>query len=207
MLSNTFIGLISNYSSDSDLINALWLDIEKKYSANNRHYHNLTHLQNLISELELVKSKIESWNTILFSVFYHDIIYNPVKSDNEENSALFASKTLKTLSVSEEIIESCLEQILATKSHKTSLNQDTNFFTDANISILGKEWGVYELYAKNVRKEYSIFPDLIYKPGRKKVLNHFLEMERIFKTDQFFQRYENQAKSNLKKELDKLASS
>jgi len=59
-------------------------------------------------------------------------------------------------------------------------------------------------YYKNARKEYAIFPDFVYKPGRKKVLLHFLAMERIFKTDYFFHKFEMQAKQNLQKELEML---
>lgn len=204
MLKKTFISLVSHYTNDSDLSTVLWIEMVKNYDSKKRHYHNLSHLENLLSELKKVKPQIRNWNTILFSVFYHDIIYNPIKSDNEEKSALYASKTLYSLSVPEKMINSCLEQILATKSHKTSLDQDTNFFTDADLSILGKEWEVYKLYTENVRKEYAIFPDLIYKPGRRKVLQHFINMDQIYKTEYFFEQYEIQAKSNLKKELDML---
>jgi predicted metal-dependent HD superfamily phosphohydrolase len=50
----------------------------------------------------------------------------------------------------------------------------------------------------------TIFPDFVYKPGRKKVLLHFLAMERIFKTDYFFHKFELLAKQNLQKELEML---
>lgn len=63
------------------------------------------------------------------------------------------------------------------------------------------KWEVYEAYAAAVRKEYSIYPDLVYRPGRKKVLEAFLGMERIYKTDYFFRRLEATAKENMKKEI------
>lgn len=34
-------------------------------------------------------------------------------------------------------------------------------------------------------REYSIYSNVVYNSGRKKVLNHFLTMNRIFKTDFF----------------------
>lgn len=46
----------------------------------------------------------------------------------------------------------------------------------------------------------------MYNRGRKKALKHFLEMDRIFKTDYFFQKYENQARINLQKELEILTN-
>ena len=90
---------------------------------------------------------------------------------------------------------------MATKKHAVSDNSDTNYFTDADLSVLGQPWEIYSTYYKQVRKEYSLFPELIYVPGRKKVLQQFLQMERIFKTDFFYTKFELQAKENLKKEL------
>jgi predicted metal-dependent HD superfamily phosphohydrolase len=39
---------------------------------------------------------------------------------------------------------------------------------DADLSILGKDLDTYLAYTKMIRKEYSIYPDFLYKPGRKK---------------------------------------
>src|SRR5690606_36924476 len=138
-----------------------------------------------------------NWETILFTLYYHDIIYNPLKSDNEEKSAALAEKRMKQISVSFDTINQCKKQILATKGHNKSIDSDTNYFTDADLSILGQPWETYSIYYKNIRKEYSIYPDFVYNTGRKKVIRHFLAMERIFKTDFFFNKFETQAKRNL----------
>lgn len=133
--------------------------------------------------------------------FNNYAIYDSTKSDNEEQSAELAEKHMNELSVPSERIEKCVQQIIATKSHEVSENNDTNLFTDADLSILGQPWEEYSRYAQNVRKEYSQYPQLIYTSGRKKVLRHFLEMKRIYKTDWFFEKYEQQARENLEREL------
>jgi len=69
---------------------------------------------------------------------------------------------------------------------------------------LGQPSDVYEQYCGQIRKEYSIYPDIVYKPGRKKVLIHFLNMEKIFKTSFFYDKYELQARANLESELKRL---
>lgn len=199
-----FIQLAKNYSSADSLIESAWKELEKNYSSEKRHYHNLSHLENLFAELKQIQAEISDWNAISFSVFYHDAIYDVKKNDNEEQSALLAEKRMRELNVPEQIISRCKEQILATKSHAVSPEHDTNLFTDADLSILGKSAASYEIYFRQIREEYSIYPDLLYKPGRKKVLNHFLEMKRIFKTDLFADRYEKQARENLKMELEML---
>jgi predicted metal-dependent HD superfamily phosphohydrolase len=111
---------------------------------------------------------------------------------------------MQQVSVSSDIIERCKNQILATKSHSKSTDSDTNYFTDADLSVLGQPWEIYRLYYKNVRKEYAIYPDFIYNPGRKKVIQHFLSMNSIFKTDYFYNQFEKVAKENLLKELSYL---
>jgi len=204
-MKDIFVALAGNYAADPGLTNDLWKEIEKNYSKSNRHYHTLEHLENLLSELNRVRDRINDWNTVLFTLFYHDVIYNPLKSNNEEKSAGLAEKRMRALRVPAAVIDKCKEQILATKQHLPCSDNDTNYFTDADLSILGQSWGLYEKYAANVRKEYSIYPDLIYHPGRKKVLQHFLDMDRIFKTAYFFDKYEMAAKHNLQKEIQYLS--
>ena len=203
-LKEIFSNLLINYTTNSSLINELWDEVEKNYSGKKRHYHTLLHLENLLTKLTEVKSEIQHWEAILFTLFYHDIIYTALKSDNEENSALLAEKRMQQLSVSNDIIERCKNQILATKSHSKSTDSDTNYFTDADLSVLGQPWEIYSLYYKNVRKEYAIYPDFIYNPGRKKVIQHFLSMNSIYKTDYFYNQFEKVAKENLMKELSYL---
>lgn len=204
MLESIYIELLKQYNIDLDSISILWNELNEKYSDKKRHYHNLTHLSDLYAQLQIVKPKLDDWNVILFSLFYHDAIYNATKKDNEERSAALAEKRMKQIGVSNSNIEKCYAQILATKSHNVSGDLDTNYFTDADLSILGKDWQMYNAYCENIRKEYIIYPNFLYRRGRQKVVKHFLEMNRIFKTEEFFELYETKAKDNLNKELNLL---
>lgn len=204
MLKETFISLLSNYTANEAAIAALWSEIEKNYSASKRHYHTLCHLEEVLSRLQEAKEMIAHWDAILFALFYHDIVYNALRTDNEEKSAALAVKRMTECAVPAELIELCQRHILATKSHTTSADTDTNYFTDADLAILGQPWPVYQQYTHGVRKEYSIYPDFMYNPGRTKVLRHFLAMERIFKTDLFYSGYEKQARENLNTEIQLL---
>jgi predicted metal-dependent HD superfamily phosphohydrolase len=135
------------------------------------------------------------------------LIYEPSSSKNEENSALLAEKHLQKLNLSDAHIKTIYMWILASKSHqltKESDSFDAQFFLDIDLSILGADAQVYEGYTKAIRKEYKIYPDLLYKAGRKKVLQSFIDKPRIYKTDLFFNLLEEKAKANLKWELEKL---
>jgi predicted metal-dependent HD superfamily phosphohydrolase len=203
-LRDYFFQLCSHFNQDKTLIENFWLEIEKKYAEKGRHYHNLTHLENMFSELELVKDRILNFTNISFSVFYHDVIYDTSSKLNEEKSAEFAKLRLEKLGLNKTDIEEISKQILATKSHQKSKNTDINYLLDADLSILGKDIESYVKYTEQIRKEYSIYPDFLYKPGRKKVLQHFLELESIFKTECFKEKYEVQARENIKAEIGPL---
>ena len=203
-LKQVFIQLVNKYASDESIPISFWNEIEKKYNSTGRYYHTTIHLVKLIDELNSCKHLIADWDTLLFSVFYHDIIYNVLKSNNEERSADLAVKRLSITKFPVVGIDSCKEQILATKSHQFSNNEDTNLLTDADLSVLGQPSDVYEQYSSQIRKEYAIYPDIVYKPGRKKVLIHFLNMGKIFKTSFFYDKYELQARTNLESELKRL---
>ena len=72
---------------------------------------------------------------------------------------------------------------------------------DFDLSILGSDWETYQKYAQNIRKEYNVYSYFMYKKGRRKVLQHFLERERLFFTEYSFNAFEEKARFNLKKEM------
>jgi len=137
-LKSIFSNLISKYSNNEILKTNYWKEIEKSYSQKSRKYHNLVHLENMILELEEVKDKISDYDVLLFSIFYHDIIYKATSKDNEEKSAELAKTRSEKLDISTDRISKIYYQILATKSHSKSEDSDTNFLLDSDLAILGK---------------------------------------------------------------------
>ncbi|WP_185287450.1 hypothetical protein [Chryseobacterium lactis] len=203
-LKDRFVQLCFPFTKDQDLIARLWKEIETKYTEKGRYYHDLLHIERMFEEFEAIKDSISNFSLISFAVFYHDVIYDATSKSNEEKSASTAEKRLTELDLGKEEIAIISAQILATKSHQNSENLDINYLLDADLSVLGKDWETYLDYTQKIRKEYSIYPDFLYKPGRKKVLRHFLELESIFKTEYFKGKYEVQAKENIEKELQLL---
>lgn len=193
-------------AGDDQLIEQLWNEIKSSYTASGRHYHNLSHLDQLLTELSPLKNNIHDWQTLVFSIAYHDIVYNTLKHDNEEKSAELARDRLALLPTTSLQRDKCASQIMATKKHSLSDDHDINLFTDADLAILGAAPDRYHQYAKEIRQEYKFYPALIYKPGRQKVLQHFLHMPAIYKTDFFRHKYEEQARANLVQELEELSS-
>ena len=180
-------------------------EIEKAYSSIGRYYHNLDHITNMLKLSTVYSYAIEDIKTLQLAVFYHDIVYSSKRKDNEEKSALYAAKRLKNLDYENSLIEKCQQFILATKLHNNTLdNKDLDFLLDFDLELLSAPWQIYFDYTTKIRKEYSFYPDLVYKPGRKKVLEHFLKMDNIYKTHEFQEKSEFRAKENLSKELEML---
>ena len=200
-----FIDAVKNYTENSIVIDRLWDDVADHYAEESRHYHTIKHLDALTNELIEVKEQLYDWNLVVVAIAYHDIIYNPQKNDNEEKSADHVAKLLSGL-LDKESLERCRHMILATKNHELNSEKDVNYFIDADLSILGASSEDYQIYTKQIRREYDFYPDIIYNQGRQKVLKHFLGMNKIYKTDYFFKKYEQQARINLTNELKDLFS-
>ncbi|MXO05362.1 hypothetical protein [Flavobacterium sp. HBTb2-11-1] len=201
-LKEIYSDLLSNIGFSANEIQQNWLDLEKAYSKKSRHYHNLTHLKEMIESFEVYRNKLENPNEILFSIFYHDFVYSASKKDNELKSAEYALSVLpENVNLNKQLV---FDAICATQQHQQNTIEDINWLIDFDLKILSKDWEDYKIYFEQIRKEYRIYPDFLYKPGRAKALKHFLENEFIFQTDEFKSLYEKKARINIEKEISLL---
>ena len=201
-LEKIYSELLLNIGFTANEIQQKWLDLEKAYSKKSRHYHNLTHLKEMMESFEIYRNKLQYPNEILFSIFYHDYIYKSSKKDNELKSAKFAQEILTGNSnLNQQLV---FDAICATQQHLHNKIQDINWLIDFDLKILAKDWEDYKTYFEQIRKEYRIYPDFLYKPGRAKALKHFLENEFIFQTEEFRGLYEEKARTNIEKEISLL---
>ncbi|MBR9860043.1 hypothetical protein GYB22_04725 [bacterium] len=201
-LERTFIGACYNFTQDSKVIDELWRDLQKSYSDKDRHYHTLDHIKALCELFMEYRQIPHKHNLLLLSVFYHDVVYQPLKKENEFQSAKFAEKVMKRMNMNAPQIRTVVQQILATADHKKTAESDTNFLIDLDLSILGAQPKVYEEYRHNIRKEYHQVPQFIFNRGRRKVLNGFLKKSRIYIHKPIYERFEEQARKNIKTELE-----
>jgi len=188
-----------------ELVDNIWNEIKKAYSSNGRYYHNLNHTGDMIKSSIAYADKIEDIKTVQLAIFYHDVVYSSKRNDNEEMSAKLATDHLIKLNFPAQKIEKCCNYIIATKGHVGLIDQtDLNYFLDFDLQKLGSCWDEYVEYSGQIRLEYLFYPDIVYKPGRKKVLEHFLKLEKIYKSPEFIDLYEKQARSNLLMEMELL---
>src|SRR5262245_21590545 len=201
-----WVGLASRHMSDATAIESLFNSIVEHYSAKNRAYHNLSHIQALLSLSESLLDKTQNRDALYFAIWFHDVIYDTKRSDNEEKSAEFAVEALASLGVPEQTIAITREMILATKHHRADdLSWDMKAFLDLDTSILGAPEEIYKEYSLAIRKEYFCVPRFLYRKGRMKVLNDFLDRESIYQTDEIKAKYETQARHNIAEEIRALS--
>lgn len=201
-----WINLASKYIEKPTLVISLWEDILKHYSKKNRYYHNLSHIKSMLLQADNFEQGIQDFDALIFAIWYHDIIYKPTKKDNEDKSAIFAENHIKMMLFDQKRLKNIKKLIVSTKKHKIIIgeNMDNAYLLDMDLSILGTNWETYENYTQQIRNEYKIYPDFMYKPGRKKVLQHFLVRETLYFTEAYRNKFESQARKNIKKEIELL---
>lgn len=198
-LKEKYTELLINIGFEANEVQRNWQDLENAYSKKSRHYHNLTHIADMVECYETYLQKLEFPNEVLYAIFYHDYIYNSSKKDNELKSAEYAVKILPKDSILNKQL--VYDMICATQLHQHNTIEDINWLIDFDLKILSRDWENYQVYFELIRKEYSIYPDFLYKPGRVKALKHFLENEFIFQTGEFRNLYEEKARENIEKEI------
>jgi len=197
--------LWKNSLAPREKVALFWEHIYKAYNSKGRFYHSMIHIEQMLHSCFLYKDKIEDLQNVKLAIFYHDIVYLAKRNDNELKSSILATKHLTELNCMPEKIDKCCSYILSTKGHKSpASDNDLNFFLDFDLEKLGSSPPEYFIYTQKIRQEYRFYPDLIYNPGRRKVLEHFLKFKRIFRTEEFYKAYEEQARKNLINELNSL---
>jgi predicted metal-dependent HD superfamily phosphohydrolase len=205
ILERVWSELCLKFTLDQEKISEAWDEIFRCYREAARAYHTLDHIRSLVELIEEYSADIDNKSMLLFTAFYHDIVYIPGSSDNEKDSATIAVTRMKQLDVPDKIIQEANELILLTKSHadvSPSTTQDMLLFLDMDLSILGTSPDVYHRYRENVRMEFKAFSDFLFRNGRRSFLKSQLERSVIFHTVQFRNRYEAQARINMLSELN-----
>jgi predicted metal-dependent HD superfamily phosphohydrolase len=181
-------------------------ELIERYLEAGRYYHNLSHIERLLEDArEFYPNGVPA--EVFFAIWFHDAVYNTILSNNNEvKSAKLAVERMHELGVPEEVISKTEALVLKTENHMAAEVKDeaTGFFLDADLKTLGIAEDEFLSYGKAIRREFSLVPDLIFKSGRRKFIDKMLTAPRIYRTDKFYNLYEEQARKNLMTELSML---
>jgi predicted metal-dependent HD superfamily phosphohydrolase len=171
------------------------------YTAPGRHYHNLTHIEDCLAALARVEKLVPLDREILSeAIWWHDVVYDATRSDNEELSARLAEQHVR-----ENLRQEVGRLIRLTKTHDVQPDDRLGaILISIDLSILGAEPARYDAYAAAIRQEFIHVPERDYRAGRAKVLSQFAGRPVIFPDAAFAARYDRQARENLARELASL---
>jgi predicted metal-dependent HD superfamily phosphohydrolase len=205
-LENNLKSFLEQFSENETLIGEIRVYLCSKYSEKHRAYHNLSHLEALFSQAETYRRKFADFDGVKFAIWFHDVLYNPKRFDNESESAKIAGEFLTALNLPTEKVEKVKAMISATAKHAaTGLDFDGKLFLDLDLTILGQRAEIYRRYSKAIRREYSFVPWFLYKRSRRKILENFLRRETIYFTDEIRRDFEVTARVNLANEINELS--
>lgn len=174
------------------------------YSARGRFYHNQEHVTACLSHLDNVDLQVDSKREVEVALWFHDAVYSPFSSSNEEDSADWAAKFVSDCGASKEQQRRIHQLIMVTKHDAPTKTDDEAILVDIDLSILGAKPAVYNQFEEGVRKEYRRVPFFIYRKKRAEILRGFLGRSRIYTSDVFPEERDWQARENIENAISRL---
>lgn len=181
-------------------------ELTEAYSQPHRVYHNLQHIEELLSLCATHDRVIKDQQTLKLAVWYHDVVYDVLSKENEKLSADFAARHLSDLEFEQATIDRVTTYILASSHHVASFSEDPDlaYFLDFDLAILSTDRTKYREYTRKIRAEYGMYSDTEFAAGRAKFLETFLTRENVYSTPLYRTNFEELAQSNLRWELGTL---
>lgn len=170
------------------------------YEHPSRTYHNLDHIHNMLQKLIESEQFAEHPHRIILAIWFHDIVYNAKRTDNELKSAEFWMRKM-TPYLLDEPLQWGKRAILATIKHLPNSDFDIQLLLDLDLASLGAPWDTFCENTHQIRQEYIHVPDDIFREGRKSFFKKMLKRPRLYGTEYWHNLLEEQAKENMKKAI------
>ncbi len=172
-----------------------------RYAESHRAYHNAHHVRALLKLLDEHSTLVRDTTALALAIWFHDAVYDTAQQDNEAQSAALAEQLMPTWSCPPALTATVAAKVRATQHHQwTDGDPDTAAFLDFDLGILAAPPEAYGRYSTQIRQEYAWVPEAAYRAGRVKVLDSFLQRERIYFTEALRAAWEPQARANLEQE-------
>ncbi|MGW2471600.1 HD domain-containing protein [Streptomyces sp. NPDC001665] len=182
----------------ADNLLARWAEPQRKY-------HTTAHLAAVLDRIDALAGHAADADAVRLAAWFHDAVYRPDRSENEERSAVLAERALPEAGVPGAVTGEVARLVRLTVTHDPAAG-DTNgeVLCDADLAILAAPPKEYGEYAAQVREEYGFVPDEAFREGRAAVLRQLLGLPRLFRTPYGMREWEPRARQNLLTELELL---
>jgi predicted metal-dependent HD superfamily phosphohydrolase len=175
-----------------------------RYGEGHRHYHTVDHLQHCLTELGPIRDCAEDPDAVEMALWFHDAIYEPSASDNEERSAELARTVLHVGGFEDAFADKVAALVMATKHAGVQPGRDAETLLDCDLAILGAKPDAFDAYERGIRREYDFVPQPTFRERRAKILRAFLGRGAIYCTFPMRAKYEHRARKNLERSIARL---
>jgi predicted metal-dependent HD superfamily phosphohydrolase len=143
---------------------------------------------------------------VRLAAWFHDAVYLPDRSENEERSARLAERALAEAGVPDAKTAEVARLVRLTVTHDPADDDpDGQVLCDADLAILASPPSAYAAYTAAVREEYHFVPSDAFREGRAAILRQLLGLPRLFRTPHGTAEWEATARYNLTAELEMLS--
>ncbi len=188
-----------NPGAQSDA-NAVWNTLEARYTEPNRHYHDKRHLACCLEQLDLAAGLIGKPDQVEMAIWFHDVINEAGQPDNEARSAAFFRARADEV-MDGGFVAAVIDLILVTTHRDPPSDLDQQFIGDIDLASFGFSWECFIRDTTNLKAEFQ-GPDEDYYQRKRAFLEAMLRRPKIFLTEFFNDRYERQARDNIRRLLD-----
>ena len=188
-------------AGDSPTSRTEWAAVVGAWSEPHRRYHDLAHLAAVLGIVDQLADAAADPTAVRLAAWYHDVAYDPRRSDNEEVSAARARIGLLGL-VDDATVAEVERLVLLTAGHDPAPG-DANgaVLCDADLAVLASPPEAYAAYASAVREEYAHLSDEAFTAGRTAVLERLLALPALYRLPATAARWTDRARANLAAEL------
>lgn len=171
-----------------------------------RHYHTLAHLTAVLDHVDVLEKYATDPDVVRLAAWFHDAVYFPDRSENEERSARLAERALPEAGVPAARTAEVARLVRLTVTHDPADDdRDGQVLCDADLAILASPPSAYAAYTAAVREEYHFVPSDAFRTGRAAILRQLLDLPRLFRTPYGQAEWEATARYNLTSELEMLS--
>ena len=192
-------------TGDSPTARTEWAAVVAAWGQPHRRYHDLHHLAAVLGLVGELAGAADDPAAVALAAWYHDVVYDPRRGDNEQRSAERARAGLTGL-VPSARLEEVERLVLLTAGHDAAPDDaDGAVLCDADLAVLAGPPESYAGYASAVREEYGHLSDEVFTAGRIAVLESLLALPALYRLPATAA-WEPRARANLTAELGLLRS-
>ncbi|MBZ0149979.1 MAG: phosphohydrolase [Planctomycetes bacterium] len=173
----------------------LLLELTRRYTEPQRHYHGIGHIADMLEQgrgLALTAVQV-------LAIWFHDVVYDPTRDDNEEQSARLALAWLPQQGFAVADAEAIAAIVRDTKGHVPT-HALSPAVIDLDLASLAAPWPRFVANTEAIRREYAHVPDDAFVAGRKQFFTRMLERPQLYWTP-FGAALEPNARANLARSL------